>query len=133
MKKRMKDFPAVYRDCWALHEALRRLGFASEDIFVLLSGNAEQPTTGLWFFVVLKTQGKEFTITVRPIEGLGEEEAGAGWTAFVNLVNARTFALTEMQRVYKTRFVDRVPGPAMLVSALLAKGFVLPRQQAEAN
>lgn len=133
MKKRMKDYPAVYRDCWALHEALRRMGFESEDIFVVCSGNAAEPTTGEWFFVVLKTQGKEFTITVRPIETLTYDEALAGWTAFVTLVNARTFSLTEMQRVYKTRFLDRFPGPSMLVSALLAKGFTLPRQQAEAN
>jgi hypothetical protein len=122
----MQDYPQVLVDTWAVHEALRRLGFASEDIFVHVAGNGEAPTSGPWLFVVLKTQGKEFSIDIGPLGKLSPEEALRTWHVFCEKWNTREFLDSEAQRMYEARFLKRTSA-AGLATGLLSKGFVFPR------
>lgn len=96
----------------ATFEALRRLGFESDDIYYAMTPGFQ----GDYFVVQLKTQGKEFTITVGEVDRTTWVER---WTDAGNWWNNATD--TEMDYVWQ-----RWRPPNELIAALLAKGFVFP-------
>ena len=96
----------------ATFEALRRLGFESDDIYYAMTPDFQ----GDYFVVQLKTQGKVFTITVGEVDRATWVDR---WTDAGNWWNNATD--TEMDYVWQ-----RWHPPNELIAALLAKGFVFP-------
>lgn len=102
----------LIRDAWTAHEAFRRLDFPADDIFVLLGANIA---------VMLKTDGKEFTVNVG-VHPRGSEWFGQMWSAFVEgLDDIPQSALDEAWKgsVFFTHSLE-------FLTALRGKGFELP-------
>jgi hypothetical protein len=75
--------PRVYREALAVHEALRRLGFVAEEIFVAEGADGVH--------VVLRHAGKEFRVTLGPSSPPFEEFAQR-WPRAVRDYNAASDA-----------------------------------------
>ena len=73
---KLLDLPIVIKEAICCHEALRRMGFRSEDIFVV--DNMGE------IFVALKTQGKEFNIDIGTNP---EKDIQPLWETATNLYN----------------------------------------------
>ena len=99
----------------ATFEALRRLGFASDDIYYTMT----PPSQGDFFVIILKTQSKQFVVTVGETDRDTFVErwidAGRWWN------NASS---AEMDFVWQ-----RWRPPEEIVLALLARGFVFPKSE----
>ena len=105
--------------CWVYWEALRRLGFSSDDIFISVYHEAalEFDVCG----VVLRTQCREFNINAAKLTRDGEEFIAA-WISFCRDVLAKRVGDRELQPVWDARPADVMLLPAGLVE----KGFSLP-------
>lgn len=119
------DYPDAIRECWAVHQALRTLGFSPDDIYVTSGHSVAHAFNPPAMFVVLKTQEKEFVITL----GLFETSAAIDhllmlWTEFAQRWNAQEFAQEEMDAIYKTSNVMK--NSAEFVIALEMKGISCP-------
>lgn len=113
---------AVWR-AWIVHHALSGLGFKSDDVFVEVCGNAEQPTTGLWAWVVLRTQDKKFTHGVGPVDG---DAFHAEWLRFV--ADLKSIPEAELGKHWDDRdaLMHYHGWSVALVEGLLRKGFTFP-------
>lgn len=106
--------PAI-RHCYGVHEAFRKLGFASDDIFIgAIHGIA---------WVVLRTQGKEFKVgaartcrTQKEFEGL--------WTKTAQAIVDGKVHNDVLNRMFLE--ASEVKDSVRFVAAILAKGIVLP-------
>lgn len=111
----MKKYPDDVLRCWTYWEALRRCGFAADDIFTSVYF---EPTLG---FIVcgiqLRTQGKSFVINAARLTR-PEQDFFKDWVAFCT--DERPDA--DMQKVWDKRPADI----GLLPAGLVAKGFVLP-------
>jgi hypothetical protein len=101
-------------ETWAYHEALRRAGFKSDDIFVVPDANDGE------VFVLLKAQGKEFKMRVGP-RGMPLEEFEAMWRQWCTDIHAVSEA--ELREMWETSLVRRQV--VHLVVALTNHGFRL--------
>jgi hypothetical protein len=120
-----KRYPDAIKECWAIHEALRTLGFAAEDIYVVKGQSAQHGFNPPAFFVVLKAQEREFVVTV----GLYEseqllDEAIEQWTEFATRFNDSEFEEKDMQEIFESSNVGR--NKTQFVVALLSKGLKCP-------
>jgi len=116
--KEIGEYDQAYLEAWAMHEALRRLGFPAETIFL----HKNPPPEGDLIVVVKRGQGsreKRLNITVGPPRE--DEDWEAEWTAFGRSVNAREFTEDELQAVWEHSWVRE--HTVELVQALMAKGF----------
>ena len=129
MTKKLNAYPPVIIATWAIWEALRRLGFTADDIWVQIAGNEAAPESGYWMFVVLKTQDKEFVIHIMPLGELTPKRTMKLWKAFSGMIAGGRFDEGTMHGAYAHYFLQREPGAASLITALTAKGFVLPKSQ----
>lgn len=116
----MNMHPAI-RESLAAHEALRMLGFQSEDIYLMIQKHPE--TEQLVPTVILKTQGKQFYITTG-IWDRPEEEFYSEWDAACQAWN-ETLTKPEMDEIWYGSVVQQTP--VQLVMALRAKGIVCPK------
>lgn len=97
----------------ATFEALRRLGFASDDIYYAMTPDFQ----GDYFIIILKTQDKEFVITV------GETDRDTFVDRWANAgIWWNNASVDEMDYVWQ-----RWRPPNALIAALLAKGFIFPK------
>lgn len=110
----MKPHPLIV-ETWACHEALRRAGFASDDIYVI--GDAGE--TGE-VVVQLKAQGKEFNVVLGP-RGMPLDEFHAKWKQWC--VDIQTIAEDELQQMWDSSHARKNVVP--LVAALKMRGFRL--------
>lgn len=114
-------FPKPYRDCFAVHEAFRRLGFDAEQLFVgfgEVSGRADV------LHIQLQAQGKTFTVIVGLLPGAERADVFATWQVFA-------LSVAGMREEDLQGFWNDAPfSRADLVFALHAKGFAFPRSEA---
>ena len=113
--------PAVIA-CWACWEALRRLGFAAADLFVVVHAT---PTLPAVCAVELRTQGLTFLMDAAPCDG---PAFGLAFTRFAAALAAGEIPETLLYPAWEasepcTHGVD-------LILALRAKGLVIPIQGA---
>lgn len=114
-KPRLADFQKPLLEALAAHEAFRKLGFSSEQLFM-----HENPEPHGDIGVLLKHSEKTFRFTVgRPAPGWEEQ-----WVRLVKLYNDGEFASEELNHWYDTSFV-RMHYPELLL-ALHAKGIAPP-------
>jgi len=120
--------PETMVETLACHDALQRLGFAREDIFILISpvANPEHALLSrglglgdLIVFVVLKAQEREYSIGVGAIEEEGFEDL---WAKSIVLWNDATQA-ARGELWERSEIRARV---AELVVHLVDRGFRLP-------
>ena len=74
----LKELQTPFKEALACHQGLRRLGFSSDDIYVMYSEG--------WLYIMLKTQGKEFNIDLGQIK-CNEVEFPRIWANIVETFN----------------------------------------------
>lgn len=115
------EHPSHILDAWFLFEAFRRLGFASRDIYALVMKAEDHGN--LWFAMLLKTQKKEFTALIQPVND-DDEDTLQMWATFASRIADGQFDEQDMQRVWTER-LGRL-GAETLIARLLTNGFYLP-------
>jgi len=113
-------YPIVFSNAYGAFEALRRLGFQSDDIN-LVTDVAD------CVFVQLRDQDRVFNIGVGFVGERTHEELFEMWRAFCDEL------AHQPEEVLTTVFFDWVArhGGTNLTAALLLKGFKLPNVEAE--
>ena len=123
----LRRFPGVLLETWGYFEALRRLGFSSNDIYfgtaLGVPEGLPHPTPVPCIFVILRHGDAEFVINVGPYEG-DEELVKKMWLQIVAGVGDGTYDDEELKIVWEgskalQRSVD-------LVLGLRSKGIPLP-------
>lgn len=119
--KRIADFPKPFRDALGYWSALRDLGFDADEIFF---GFGEVNGVPDHVYLQLKTQGKEFTITVAQIPGANFDAVISTWQDLCDV----TSRSTQDERVagcadHLLRNADYF---ATMVQAIQAKSIVVP-------
>jgi hypothetical protein len=119
MKK--EDIHPAMQACVGAHEALRRLGFQSCDIFgAAMRGIA---------FVILRTQGKEFVYGAAKYDGT-EEEFAAMWEKTATAICNEEVSAEDFASIYFGSPIlrDKV-ATAEFMLAILKKGIDIPGRQ----
>jgi hypothetical protein len=118
---RYEEISPVMRGFLGAFEALRRLGFKSEDIYadVCMSARTLQRSC----FAALRTQGKEFLLEIGPLE-MSYEQFHEEYLRVASRESIGQILEEDLNRIYteSEAFQRRVD----LVTAILLKGFVLP-------
>lgn len=110
---------SVFEDAWASFEAFRKLGFPSEDIYVVTT--CDVPPHAM---VRVRQQKKEFNFVVGPIGDLSAEQFGERWKSYAAAINGGLIPHTELERIYKV-WLARCDVPGLMV-ALGRKGLSIP-------
>jgi hypothetical protein len=75
----------MFVEAFGCHEAFRRLGFNADDIYVSVNLSATLKVRCL--YVILKTQGKEFVVTVARVpDDQSDRDVLDGWSRAVELL-----------------------------------------------
>ena len=106
--------PAI-NEMLASHEALRKLGFEPDEIYVMLDSSNTAVVT-------LKAQDLEFNITCGDFEG-DADEFSSQWSEAVGQWN-KSMSTDTMNKIWKSSFV--YANIAQLIMALKQKGFYVP-------
>lgn len=123
-------WPPAITKAWFCFEALRRLGFAADDIHVGATRAIIDRATkaeGTVARVELRTQDRVFGIHVAPVWADTIEAFNESWVKFAAKVNGEDpdqFTESELQKFWDTH-VAEMP-IAELPMALIAKGFDIP-------
>ena len=123
--------PAM-REAIGAFETLRSLGFKSDDIF--FHQNGDEPLPPGWpepkgmMFVVLKTQGKEFSIRVGVVDA-SYEQWSKTWQTVATAVTERAIPPDLLDRIVNESFARRSIVRMML--ALQKNGIRVPCCSAE--
>ena len=110
---RYEDIHPAFRNCLGFFEALRKLGFKADDIYVFLHKGMAH--------VMLKTQGKQFVCEAGPIEC---SDFAGEWERIGAALNTRGIPDEDLLRLYAEcqAYTDSVG----FMVALTAKGIVAP-------
>jgi hypothetical protein len=89
-----EDVHPTFRNLLGIHEAFRKPGFPSENIFILYE------TTH--FAVMLKSRGKEFTVLAGNLpEGMDPASFQTAWTHIAESANNGTISEEDFQRMFE--------------------------------
>lgn len=117
-----RGYPDEIKECWAVHQVLRILGFSPDDIYVMPAKSAAEPDGPPTLFAVLKTQSKEFTVTLGSYRSESDLEMAINvWTEFVTRANAGRFDQAMLDEIYEASNIMR--NRAQFLFALTGKGF----------
>lgn len=112
----------VMRAALGTFEVLRRLGFKSDDIFFHQNGDeAPGPEPRRMMFVVLKTQGKDFTIRVGVVDTTYDVWVSTWKTVATAALEKR---VEEIDRIVEESEAFR--SKVQLMVAIQAKGILVP-------
>lgn len=120
--RRISEFEPIYVDCWAWQQAFRKLGFPSDNIYVVFGRNGEIPGGPDWIFVVLKAQRLEFTVPVGA-RTMADDVFAKKWTEFCDAFNAWQIDEADLVTAYGERMGTK---HSQLIEKMLRKGFRLP-------
>jgi len=116
-----RQYPDAVKECWCVHQALRALGFAPENIYIAVGQDERHPQFDAALFVVLKAQGKEFIVTLELYASEAAADADVDqWNAFAELSNEGAFDQEVLEEIYAASNV--VQNKVAFASALLGKG-----------
>jgi hypothetical protein len=116
-----EQYPEAIKECWAVHQVFRKLGFEAKDIYVATGKDARCPGSVPALFVVLKAQGTSFTVTVGRYDSEVEVEADlALWAVFVELLSDKSRDEAVLTSIYESSLI--VGNIAQFLMALHAKG-----------
>jgi hypothetical protein len=115
------SYPEEIRECWAVHQVLRTLGFPADDIFVVSGRDARRPCAPPALFVELQAGDLEFSVTLAVYESAESvEETMTRWTEFVIHFNEGDFDQSVMEEIYQASNVMK--NKAQFLVALANKG-----------
>lgn len=115
---KFNDIHPVYRQAIGCHEAFRKLGFPSEEIFVLYQGGDST------LFVTLESQGKKFNVAVgRMVLTQGQFEKD--WGEITTKINDGTVSQADLDAIWQ----DSMPAKDStgFLLALYEKGIQVPK------
>jgi hypothetical protein len=122
------DFPALYREAWAVYEAMRKLGFQDDDVVNLAAPTVlpnGQPSTVDYLFVCLKAQGQQFNVTIGPLDRPfpeAQEEVRRLRAAIAD----HAISEPELQKMWEQSKMGDVVWFGAFATKLIERGFVLP-------
>jgi len=125
--KKLGEYSKEIQSVWVAHEALLRLGFSSDDVYVSCHEENKKEVLDCR----LLTQDKDFIINCGIIEDEKFEDFVEEWKSFVKNYNGNEFLEEELVALF-----DSWPFPQSMwffVMALTAKGFILPCAQGGCN
>jgi hypothetical protein len=94
-------YSKTVRECWAVHEALRRLGFQANDIYVSGGQELGHPDVPYALFVVVRTQDKEFVANCGKFATMADADAAVDeWTRFATALCDDKFEEEALRRIY---------------------------------
>lgn len=112
------DIHPVFREALGTHEAFRKLGFPAEDIFVHLNPDRTM-------LVVLKTQNKDFTVTVGSFnKSLTYPTWKMSWNAVGLAVIEGRVSEKDLERIWRSCYVYRQKVEFLM--GISSKGIVIP-------
>lgn len=111
----------TFRQALGCHEGFRKLGFASDDIFVHWNPTGEM-------LVVLKIEEKQFRVTVGCMDGASRDEWERLWNATVEAVREGVVSQPTMDRVWQESLAFNHGHD--FVAGILHKGIKIPNIQA---
>ena len=114
----------VLRECLAIFETMRKLGFASDDIYFAMQPGPRKSTEIL---MVLRAQGLEFGAVAGYVNERSRETITEEWCRRAAEWNA--LPGTEAQRRWNESEARK--GAVEMIAAMVAKGLVMPRRAAE--
>lgn len=110
----LKSLPAPYKEAFAMHELLRRLGFGPDDIYAMYSEGV--------LIIVLRSQGLEFSMNVGPLNHTYEEFEET-WKKF--LFKLKRYEIDEDALVKVWTESEVFKNKVNILFALVTKGFKL--------
>ena len=125
----LRRFPRVLQEAWAYFEALRRLGFRSDDIYFgtglgIPDGLPNASAAVSCMFVILRMHDKEFIINVGPYSGDAEMQEKI-WLQIVAGVADGTYDEEELQIIWDNSKASR--RSVDFIVALHEKGIAMPK------
>lgn len=111
----LDKFPEPLKEALATHECLRKLGFASEQIFM-----HQNPAPDSMIMVVLRHQGKQLALTMGPMAGPWEKK----WTKLIDHFNAKEIDEEEFNRWYERSWAGT--HQAQILVVMVSKGIQPP-------
>lgn len=117
---RLLDYEQPFKEAVGTFEALRKLGFSSNDIFF---GVATPRSDIVQVFVALKAQGKEFTVTLGVVKGTATQVTDT-WKTLAERIVAGQIPQADLDHVWQNCLVRQHAED--FVAALKNKGLVLP-------
>lgn len=116
---KLTDYPEGITYAWCAHQTFRRLGFAADDVWLVIA-QASDDDNNLHAFMTLKAQGNELHVDCGP----ADEAFADTWKAFCDRFNNEEFQEDELQKLYgASNFSTHATQFALL---LLEKGFKIP-------
>lgn len=113
----LADVPAAIREMLSTHEAFRKLGFRSEDIF------ANYSTGGIVFMEVV-AQEKKFVVSCGILR-MSEEEFDKAWVAIVEALCKGEYREEDLMKMYEASWIGN--HSAELVIKMTLRGFRFKR------
>lgn len=121
---KITEFDPVAVRCWAWHQAFRKLGFKSEDIYVQFALNGDLPGAPLSVFCTLRTQGLDHSIYIALCPDV--EAFKARWVELIDVWNEKGLDEDSCIEAYEEAIMA-AGGAHGFVTGLLERGFKLPR------
>lgn len=137
----LADYPKPILDAYSAFEALRRIGFSSDNIFFMIAKDGHDRAKRWAVFVVLKQRSKEFSVTIgghsktmKPMKKYFKL-----WQTFARTmnelpgdVNGRVYGddMPVELREHYFGWLNENGGAMGLTAALIAKGIALPKREA---
>jgi len=116
-----RKFSDVVQECWCIHQAMRKLGFSADDIYLTMAQDARAPQVPVSLFVTLKAQGKEFNITLCGCSNEDEaEKLLEEWASFASYANEGAFERDFLDEIYESSNI--IKQKVLFVTALVNKG-----------
>lgn len=119
-----KDIHPTIRQALGCHEGLRKLGFVPDDIFVTFNPDATM-------LVVLKTQGKQFAITVGFVRGVSREAWETMWSSAATAVRDGSVSQRDLDRIWQESLTRKQS--LGFIAGLKAKGIRIPKESERLN
>lgn len=116
-----RKYSPEVQECWCVYQALRKLGFSADNIYVLMAQNGRALHVPISLFVILRSQDKEFNIILCNYSSEDEaEEVLEEWARFVTYANEGSFEQGILNEIYEASNIMKQK--VMLIAALYKKG-----------
>jgi len=124
----LEEIPVLYRNVWAIYEALRRFGFSDDQILyiagpvVLVTGEAYSEP---WLSIELQAQGTTFVANVGPLDR-GIDEARVLWEKIRAGIGDHSIEDETLQRIWKESAMSDERAVQSLALAIMNRGIDIP-------
>ena len=115
------DYAQAYRESLSVYEALRRLGFESDDIYFMIAGAAHPGPKQT--VIILRTQGKEYVCVTGELEG-SAEEIHTNWMEMASALVRHEISEEDLDKSWQESLVMRYKSE--FVASIMAAGIKPP-------